>query len=242
MRCPEIRYQHRFSFALVSLSVSVSGSVKQQGGPPPNEVWGKVIFSEACLSTRVSVRGGGQFLSREVSVQGGLCRGVSVHRGGLCPRGSPFRGVSVHRGVSVQGSLSSGSLSTEGVSVQGGLCPGESLSKVVSVHVGCLSRGVSVRGSLSTEGVSPQRGSLHRGAHCPGGLCLGESLSRGSLSRKGLCPGGLCPGWFLSRGFSIQGGLSRGSVREIPLLVNSGHYASYLNAFLSKIDICLLLV
>ena len=55
--------------------------------PPTNEVWGKVIFSQAsvCLSTGgVSVRGAGS-LSRE---------------GGSLSRGISFRGLSV-QGVSV---------------------------------------------------------------------------------------------------------------------------------------------
>ena len=48
---------------------------------PANEVWGKVIFSQACLS----VHGGGGCLCPGVSVKGGsLSRGLGS-LGGLCP-------------------------------------------------------------------------------------------------------------------------------------------------------------
>ena len=65
---------------------SLSGSL-----PPANEVWGKVMFSEAFFCPQRGPLSRGS-LSRGVSVQGGL------YPGGLCPRG-----VSVWGGVSVQG-------------------------------------------------------------------------------------------------------------------------------------------
>ena len=66
----------------------------------------------ASVHEGVSVHGGGG-----VSVQRGLCQGVCVHEGGLCP----------------EGSLSGESLSRRGVG------PGVSLSRRVSVRGGSLS-------------------------------------------------------------------------------------------------------
>ena len=78
----------------------------------------------------------------------------------VCPPGG---GGSVPvQGVSVQWSLSRGSLSR-------GLCPAGSLSSLVSVQGGLCSWGVSVQGSLS-RGVSVQ-GSLSGGL-CPGGVSV----------------------------------------------------------------------
>ena len=66
-----------------------------------------------------------------VSVQGGLCPGVSVKgvsvQGGLCPEGS-LSGGSLSRGL-YQGDLCPGGLSSRGVSVQGGFCLGTSLGR-----------------------------------------------------------------------------------------------------------------
>ena len=88
---------------------------------------GVSVCPRLSLSMGVSIQG--------VSVQGGLCPGMSLFRGSLSREGS------LSKGVSVQGGLcpGRGSLSREGVSVQGGgLCPGR----------GSLSRGVSVQGGL----------------------------------------------------------------------------------------------
>ena len=54
--------------------------------PPANEVWGKVMFSEASviLSKGVSVR---VCLSKGISVQGDLCPGGVSVQGDLCPGG-----------------------------------------------------------------------------------------------------------------------------------------------------------
>ena len=63
---------------------------------PQNEVWGKVMFSFACV---ILFTGGGPCPGVSVwgvSVQRGLCSG------GLCPGGSLSRGVSV-QGISVGG-------------------------------------------------------------------------------------------------------------------------------------------
>ena len=151
------------------------------------------------------------FLSKGVSVQGGLCPGISVQggslsRGDLCPggisvqRGSLSRGDLCPGGISVQGSLSRGSLSRVGVSVGGSLSRGVSVGG--SLSRGSLSREVSVWGSLS-------RGLYPGGSLCPGGLCQGgisvQGVSvQGSLSRGSLL-GGLFPEECLSRGFSLLG-------------------------------------
>ena len=87
----------------------------------------------------------------------------------------------------------------------------------VCVQGGLHPRGISVQG----EGLCPAEGVSAQGGLCPaeglsvqGDLCLRGSLSGGSVQ------GGLCPG---------------GSVREIPHMVMCGRYASYWNAFLSKL-------
>ena len=126
--------------------------------PPASEVWGKIIFSEACGSHSVH-RGslydvtsclaawfhvpsvGGLHLWSQVSLKG-LCPGWSLSRvvsvqGGLCPGWSLSR-WSLSRLVSVQGGLYPGwSLSRvfcPGWSMSRGLCPRESLPKGVSVR------------------------------------------------------------------------------------------------------------
>ena len=66
----------------------------------------------------------------EVSVQDGLCPGMSLSRGFMI-RGCLSREGSLSRDISVQGR----------VSVQGHLCPGASLS-----------RGISVQGRVSVQG------------------------------------------------------------------------------------------
>ena len=113
-----------------------------------NEVWGKVIFSQVCVSH--SVHGGWGSLYdvtsylaawSDVPFRGGLCLGVSV-------QGVSLQGISVHGGLCLGslcpgGSLSKGALFSEVsvwgslsrvISVQGDLCPGGSLSRVVSVQ------------------------------------------------------------------------------------------------------------
>ena len=114
---------------------------------------------------------------------GGLCsRGVSVQGGGLCP----WRGLCA--GVLCAGRSLSGGFCPEGslgVSVQGGLCPGGSLSRGISVQ------GFSIQGDLCLGWGSLFRGSSVWGFsvqgvdHCPGGLCLGGSLSRTGVSVQG---------------------------------------------------------
>ena len=103
----------------------------------------------------------GVSLSREISVQGGLCPGSLCGDGGSLSRGLCL-------GVSVQG------ISVQGVSVHEGLFPG-----------GSLSRGISVQGGLCP------RGSLSWGDgwSLSGDLCPGVSLHR-HLSQWDLCLGG----------------------------------------------------
>ena len=59
--------------------------------PPANEVWGKVIFSEACVKN--SVRGGfpAYLAGHMTNQQGGLLLGVPA-LGGSAPRGCLLRG------------------------------------------------------------------------------------------------------------------------------------------------------
>ena len=78
-------------------------------------------------------------LSRELSVQGGVCPEESLCSEGLC-LGGLCLGVSVQWGVSVQRKGSVQMVSVWGVSVQGGLCLGE----------------VTVQGRVSVQGVSVQ--------------------------------------------------------------------------------------
>ena len=93
--------------------------------PHTYEVWGKVIFSETCVSH--SVDGGGGLCAWSHVHSGGLCPGrtlsAGLHPGGFCPGGL------WHGGLCPWGSLSRASMSKV-VYVQGCLCPG-----------GCLSRG-----------------------------------------------------------------------------------------------------
>ena len=133
----------------------------------PNRSLRRLCFHR-CLSVhrgRDLCQGG--FLSRG-SLSGGLCPGD------LCPQWDlyPVGYLSVGSlWVSLSDlSMSRGSLSREGVSVQGrGLCLGK----------GSLSgEGVSVWGGVSVQG------SLSRVGLCPGGLCPVASLSRGSLSGR----------------------------------------------------------
>ena len=77
---------------------------------PANEVWGKVIFSQACLSHSVH-RGGSLYDDTSLShvpSRGGLCPGGQ--KGGTV-QGGTVQGVSV-QGVTVQG------VSVKGVSVR----------------------------------------------------------------------------------------------------------------------------
>ena len=111
-----------------------------------HSVQGGVFDATSCLAawSHVPSRGGlcpwshvpsGGSLSWGISVQGGLCQGVSAQEWSLCP------------GVE--------SLPRSGVSVQeGSLCPGvESLSSGTSVWGRVSVQGVSVRGSLSRGGL-----------------------------------------------------------------------------------------
>ena len=130
---------------------------------PQTKLWEGNDFTPVCHSVH-----------RGISVQGGLCPGVSVQRGGLCPGGS------LSGGLCPGGSLSRGSLSGA-VSVWRGLCPGGSLSR------GVLCLGISVqRGSLCPGG------SLSRWFSVRGGLCLEGSLSRGISVQGGSLSGDLC--------------------------------------------------
>ena len=126
--------------------------------PPASEVWGKVIFSEACDSH-------------------------SVHRGSLCDATSCLAAwfhVPSWLGVS---SLVPMFLSR--VSVQGGLCPGWSLSRVVSVQVVSVQVGLCPGWSLSKvfRLVSVQ-GGLCPGWSMSRGLCPRGSLPKGVSVRE----------------------------------------------------------
>ena len=96
--------------------------------PPANEVWGKVIFSQACVSHSVHEGEGSLY-----DVTFCLAAWSHVHSRGLClwPH-VPSRGVSVQRRVSVQGvsvwdrdPVQGGG---RGLCSVGGLCPAGSLS------------------------------------------------------------------------------------------------------------------
>ena len=79
--------------------------------PPANEVWGKVIFSQASV---ILYTGEGSLSGRGWSVQGGLCLEASLSREGLCPgEGLSPGGISVW-GVSVQGGIPRESQSQSG--------------------------------------------------------------------------------------------------------------------------------
>ena len=106
----------------------ISNFIKMPLLPPGNEVWGKVMFSQASVCPQ------GRSLSRGFLVWGVFVNEVSVWGGGLCP-GVLWPGWGFCQGE---------------VSVQGHLCPGGPLSGGLCPEGGSLSRGVSVhRGSLS---------------------------------------------------------------------------------------------
>ena len=154
---------------------SLTGGFNSRGGcaelflPPANEVWGKEMFSQACviLFTGVYIQGGsasrgvyrrgGAYL-RVVSTSGGvylwgcLPPGVSTSRGSLHPRGVCIQGGVYLQGVYLQG----------GVYLRGCLPPG----------VVCIQEGSATRGSLPPElglhwgWVLPPGGSTFRGEFC----------------------------------------------------------------------------
>ena len=208
------------------VSVTVQRGISVQGGLCQGRLVSVKVggLCPGCLCQGgglcTGVRGlcpGGPCQGSGVSVQGVPVRGLCPGGGGLCPGGGDLcpgaRGLCPGDGSS---SLSGGSVSVWGeclclgVSVRESLYGGGSLSRR-----GSLSRG---RGSLSRGGESVQ-----------GGLCLGECLSLGvsvhggSLSTEGLCPGGLCIGGSLSGRTPDRA--------PPPCMVTSGRYG-YCNAFL----------
>ena len=134
------------------------------------------VTSSLAACSHVPSRGGG-FWPWSLVPSGGLCPGETLSRwvsvqGILCPGETLSLQVSVQGRLCPGGSLSGGSLSRRGVSVQeGGLCPGGGLC---SGWRSLSRRGVSVQdggpcageGSLSWRGVSVLEGDLG-----PGGLC-----------------------------------------------------------------------
>ena len=156
---------------MVCQSIVMCSSPLDEHLPPANEVWGKVIFLQVCVSHSVHRRGwvGGHLcmMSPPVWLPGPMF---------LLP------GICAWSHVPSQGYVSKGSLSRESVSKDvslsrgRGLCPGGSLSR------GSLSRGLYPRVSLQ-ECVSVQ----------------GErSLFRGVSGQASLYQGGLYPGGSLS--------------------------------------------
>ena len=56
--------------------------------PTANEVWGKVIFSEACVKNSVHGGGGGLLPGGACSSDGACSRGVPGRGGGVPPHGT----------------------------------------------------------------------------------------------------------------------------------------------------------
>ena len=73
--------------------------------------------------------------------------------------------------------------------------------------------------------ICPQGRVFVQGGLCPGGLCPRVSV-QGGLCSGCLCPGGLCL-WGLFPGGSPSG--------RTPVMVKSGRYAYYWNAFVFKV-------
>ena len=119
--------------------------------PLANEVWSRVIFSQACASRSVQ-RGVSLWCHclsgclMPCSFWEGLCVWSHVPSGGL---GVSVQGVCVHGGLCPWGSLSGGSLSrwslSRGVSVWGGASVWEISVWGVSVPAGSLSKGLPDR-------------------------------------------------------------------------------------------------
>ena len=145
--CEHLDLQSIYHLASVTLNLDFICSLALLL-PPANEVWGKVIFSEACVKN--SVHGGG-----------GGCL--------VCSRGVSALGVSAPGGICSGGVCSRGSL------LPGGLLPGGLLLGGVSAPGGCLLSGGCAW--WRPPGMTTAAGGTHpTGMHSCETILLGQTL------------------------------------------------------------------
>ena len=123
--------------------------------PPANEVWGKVIFSQA--SVILSRRGGGSASGGRGSASGGVCiRGEGSASEGVCIQGRSVSRGSLHPGVLHPGE----------VCIRGSLHPqGSASGGVVCIPGGLHTGEVCIQGESASGGVCIQGFCIHRGLH-----------------------------------------------------------------------------